>query len=275
MSGEMGELVRRLGGIPRFAPAVRETSVDCREPVAAFLRALESAAPPVIVFLTGVAVNALFEEAERQGRVAFLLESLSCATLACRGPKPVAALKRRGISPSVCAREPFTSEELLSALNAYDLRNLQVVLFHYGERNDTLVREFRARGAQVTDLCLYEWQLPEDTKPMTVLIEDVLAGHVDTLVFTSQIQGRHLLQIARGMGAEAALIDALNSRVVVAAVGPVCRAALEDAGIRPHVVPTNPKMGPLIAALGEYFAALRQGHQPRRREEHNDVMRSH
>ncbi len=257
MSGEMGELVRRYGGIPRFAPAVRETPVDCREPVAAFLQTLESAGPHVIVFLTGVAVNALFEETERQGRLPFLLQSLSCATLACRGPKPVAALKRRGISPSVCAREPFTSEALLSALNAHDLRNVEVVLLHYGERNDTLARQLRARGAQLTELCLYEWQLPENTKPMTALIEDVLAGHVETVVFTSQIQGRHLLQIAAGMGAEAALIDALNSRVVVAAVGPVCRAALEGAGITPHVVPTNHKMGPLIATLAEHFLALR------------------
>ncbi len=257
MSGEMGELVRRHGGIPRFAPAVRETPVDCREPVAAFLHALESAAAHVIVFLTGVAVNALFEEAERQGRLPFLLESLSCAMLACRGPKPVAALKRRGISPSVCAREPFTSEELLSALNAYDLRNLQVVLFHYGERNDTLAREFRARGAQVTELCLYEWQLPDDTKPLTVLIEDVIAGHVDTVVFTSQIQARHLLQVAAEMGVGASFIEALNSRTVVAAVGPVCRAALEQAGITPRVVPANPKMGPLIATLAEHFHALR------------------
>ncbi len=73
------------------------------------------------------------------------------------------------------------------------------------------------------------------------------------------------------MGAEAALIDALNSRVVVAAVGPVCRAALEEAGIRPHVVPTNPKMGPLIAALAEHCSHCEPTGCKCDHEEHEDV----
>jgi uroporphyrinogen-III synthase len=258
MGSEMGELVRRYGGIPRHVPTVREVPVDCREPVAAFLNALESAVPRVIVFLTGVGVDALFDEAERQGRLPFLLETLPRATLACRGPKPTAALKRRRLVPTVCARDPYTTSELLEALNERDLRDVEVVLVHYGEPNDALARQLRARGALLNELCLYEWQLPEDTKPMTALIHDVVAGGaVDTVVFTSQVQGRHLLQVASAMGVAPSFVDALNSRTVVAAVGPVCRAALEEAGIMPHVVPTNPKMGPLIAALAEYFAGCR------------------
>ena len=120
MSGEMGELVRRYGGIPRSVPAVREIPIDCREAVAGFLQTLASPVPRVIVFLTGAGADALFEESERQGRLPFLLESLSRATLVCRGPKPVAALKRRRISPTVYTREPYTSEELLEALNGRD-----------------------------------------------------------------------------------------------------------------------------------------------------------
>jgi len=37
----------------------------------------------------------------------------------------------------------------------------------------------------------------------------------------------------------------------------VCRAALEESGIVPDVVPANPKMGPLVASLAEYFASCR------------------
>ena len=257
MSGEMGELVRRHGGLPRFAPAVRETAIDCREPVAAFLNTLASPAPRIVVFLTGVGANALLDEAERQGWLPFLLESLSRATLVCRGPKPVAALKRRGLAPTLVARDPFTSAEVLDVLDGRDLNQVPVVLVHYGERNDRLAVAIRERGACLDELCLYEWQLPEDTQPVVDLIGDVLTGKVDSVVFTSQVQGRHLLQIAAAMGLDAALVDALNARVVVAAVGPVCRAALEEAGIVPHVVPTNPKMGPLITALAEYFATCR------------------
>jgi len=256
MSGEMGELVRRYGGIPQCVPAVRETPIDCSGPVSDFLRTLETDAPRVVVFLTGVGATALFDEAERQGRLPFLLDSLSRATLVCRGPKPAAALKRRRLSPAFSIREPYTSNELLEALNDRDLRDVEVVLLHYGERNDTLAHELRARGARLNELCVYEWQLPEDTEPMRALVDDVLAGRVDAVVFTSQIQGRHLLQVASAMGVGAPFVSALNSRTVIATVGPVCCAALEQAGLTPHVVPANPKMGPLVAALAEYFHAV-------------------
>ena len=265
MSAEMGELVRRYGGIPRFVPAVREKPVDCREPVAAFLKTLECEAPRVIVFLTGAGVDALFDEVGRQGRLPFLLDALPRATLACRGPKPAAALKRRRLSPTVCARDPYTTAEVLDALTGRDLRNVEVVLIHYGERNSALAGRLRAKGALLNELCLYEWLMPEDTRPMAALVDDVLAGGVDTVVFTSQVQGRHLLQVAARMGVAPSFVEALNSRTVVAAVGPVCRAALEEAGIVPHVVPDNPKMGPLIASLAEYFAATKT--------EHDDAMK--
>lgn len=255
MSEEMGGLVRRYGGVPRFAPSVRETAIDCRAPVRSFLQTLETAAARVIVFLTGAGANALFDEAERQGRLAFLLDALANATLVCRGPKPSAALKRRRLTPAVSVREPYTTTELLEALEAMHLRDVHVALVHYGEKNDLLANALRARGALLDELCLYEWQLPHDTRPMKVLIADVVAGRVDAIVFTSQIQGRHLLQVAADLGVKEGFIHALNAQTVVASVGPVCSAALEEAGITPHVVPVNPKMGPLIASLAEYLSA--------------------
>jgi uroporphyrinogen-III synthase len=261
MTSEMGELVRRYGGVPQFAPAVRETTVDCRGLVETFLKTLEHDAVRMVVFLTGVGANVLFDEAERQGRLPFLVDSLSRATLVCRGPKPTAALKRRGLSPAVSAREPYTTAEVLEALNGRELQGSEIVLVHYGERNHVLARQLRSRGAQLNELCLYEWQMPVDTQPLRRLIEDTISGEVDAVVFTSQIQGRHLLQIAAAIGVEAALISALNRRVVVAAVGPVCRSALEDAGITPHIVPENPKMGPLMAALAQHYAATKTHHE--------------
>jgi hypothetical protein len=56
---------------------------------------------------------------------------------------------------------------------------VEVVLIHYGERSEMLARELRGRGALLNELCLYERQLPEDTQPMMVLVEDVVAGRVD------------------------------------------------------------------------------------------------
>jgi uroporphyrinogen-III synthase len=41
--------------------------------------------------------------------------------------------------------------------------------------------------------------------------------------------------------------------VVIASVGEVTSRALRDAGVEPHVEPDEPKMGPMVKALAEFF----------------------
>ena len=254
MGTELAELVRRRGGLVRSAPAVREAPTDCADIVSAFLSRIRTPARRVHVFLTGAGATALFQEAERQGKLALTIESIRAGIIVCRGPKPTAALKRYGLSPNASAVSPYTSRELLEAMKAIDLTGSQVTVVHYGERNEALSGELRQRGATLHELCLYEWRLPDDVSPLQELARELTTRDIDAVVFTSQVQWKHLLRIASDLGLSEAMIDALNSRVAVAAVGPICSAALEASGVRPHVVPDNPKMGPLVAALSDYFS---------------------
>jgi uroporphyrinogen-III synthase len=258
MSGEMAELVRRYGGDARSAPAVSEAPIDCAGVVAELLDRLERPARRVFIFLTGVGAAALFAEANRQERLSFLLESLNTATIVCRGPKPAAALRRYGLTPTLSAKDPYTSRELLDAVAAMDLTDADVTLVHYGERSEPLAEALRARGAMLNELCLYEWRLPSDIEPLKELIRAIVARDVDAVIFTSQIQWRHLVQVAAAMGLMEAVSEAFKSDVVVASVGPVCTEALQASGIEPHVVPASPKMGPLVAALAEHFKDVKR-----------------
>ncbi len=54
-----------------------------------------------------------------------------------------------------------------------------------------------------------------------------------------------------------ALAEALERRVVTGAVGPTCAAALRSRGVQDVVVPQNPKLGPLFAALASRLDAPR------------------
>jgi uroporphyrinogen-III synthase len=85
------------------------------------------------------------------------------------------------------------------------------------------------------------------------MVTAAIEGSVDALLFTSQIQFRHLQQVAAGMDLSAGLTDALNERVIVAAVGPVCAAALRAGGVVPDVLPASPNSASLVSALGDYF----------------------
>jgi uroporphyrinogen-III synthase len=253
MSGELGELVRRHGGVPRCVPSVREAPVDCAAQVASFLDGLNDGTPAVVVFMTGAGVVALFREAENQGRLSSLQRSLRLATLVCRGPKPTAAIRKQGLSPALDVGEPFTSTELLQAMTSLTLDRTRVTIVHYGERSDALSDELRTRGAFVQDLVLYEWLLPEDPGPLQQFVRDTLGRQFDAVVFTSQIQCRHLFRVAAGIGLAAQLKEALNGEVVVAVIGPVCRATVEAFGVAQCIEPGHPKMGPLVASLADHF----------------------
>jgi uroporphyrinogen-III synthase len=253
MSRELENLVRRYGGQPRSAPALREAPREAPVDLDAFLDHLCAGGFPVVIFLTGVGVTTLLQEASARGRLEVTIAALRRTTIACRGSKPAAALRQQGVPTHISAREPFTSAELLDALQATELAGIDAALVHYGERNEPLAEALRNRGAHVQELCLYEWQLPDNLEPLRELIADVIQARVDVVAFTSKVQCRHLFQVAASMGCAADLADALNARTTVAVIGPVCRAALREHGVMSHVMPATPKMAPLVAAIAEYL----------------------
>jgi uroporphyrinogen-III synthase len=127
-------------------------------------------------------------------------------------------------------------------------------MLHYGERAEEMARYLMSRGAQLDELCLYEWQLPEDTSPMKELIGEVIRGELDSVAFTSKIQVRHLFQVAAEIGKADELRKALNTKTVVTAIGPTCAAELIETGVPPRVVPEHPKMGYMVKAMVDYFS---------------------
>ena len=250
LGSELSELVRRLGGTPYPVPAVRE--IPRLEHVPAFLDTLAAGRFSMVICLTGVGVQRLLGEAERLGRLDEALAALRVVTTVCRGPKPSAVLTRYGLPVHIRPDEPYTTKELLAALNAIELQGKGVALLHYGELNHPLADALRARGAVLEELCLYEWRMPEDAEPLKRLVQELVGGQVDAIAFTSQIQCRHLFDVAATLGQADALTEALCRDVVVAAIGPVCASALRVYGVTPDVLPAHPKMGALITALADY-----------------------
>lgn len=251
---EVAAMVERLGGTTMCAPAVRDvTGTEDWEPL---LLQITKGTFDLVVILTAASFEALCAEAEQRGLLAELLEALQDVTLACRGPKPMAALRRRGLVPLVVTDRPHTTVELLTALDSHRLSNRHALLLHYGERNDAFERALTSRVASLTGACLYEWAVPEDVTPLCHLIVAVVERAVDAVLFTSQVQCRHLLRVAAEMNMLDALIDSLSRHVVVGAVGPVCASALRAAGVIPDVMPDTSSSVALVRALADYYTIV-------------------
>jgi uroporphyrinogen-III synthase len=93
---------------------------------------------------------------------------------------------------------------------------------------------------------------------MEALVGELIEGRVDAVAFTSQVQVRHLFDVAADAGRDAALRYALRNRTVTASIGPTCSRALEELSAPPHVVASPPKMRPLVTAIGEHLAERRR-----------------
>ena len=253
MSRELSRLVEKHGGNPLCVPALREVRASSLEETRSVLADLVVARHDVVIFMTGVAASLLFEVAEEEGQRQALVSGLARITTVARGPKPTAALRGFGVPPTLTAREPFTSAELIDALSGVPLEGRRVLLFHYGERSATLAETLRARHVELEECWLYRWLMPHDTRALEALIGSVIAGQVDALVITCQVQFRHLLEAARQVSLARELLEALRRDVVVAAMGPTCHAILQVHGVPVHVMPEQPKMGPLIRSLMLYL----------------------
>ena len=257
MTGALASMISKRGGEPVCAPALREAPLDCADDVGYLLDRLAGNSIDVVVFQTGVGARALFAEADRQSRQDELLDALRGITTVCRGPKPTAALRQAKVQVSAGIAAPYTTKELLDALIDLPVRGKRLMALQYGERNAALMSALRDECERADELCLYEWQLPDDVSPMESLIDELLDGRVDVITFTSQVQIRHLYQVAAANDVpQSELSDALNERTIVCAVGPTCAAALADVGVTTDTQPEYPKMGHMVNALAEYVGEL-------------------
>jgi uroporphyrinogen-III synthase len=262
MSRELARLVEKHGGEPLCVPAVRECPELTPQVATRLLDDLAGDRHEVVVFMTGVAVSLLFETAEQLGRRPDLVAALRRLTTVCRGPKPTAALRGFGVPPTLNARDPFTSAELIDAMSSIELKGRRVILLHYGERSETLAETLLARQAKLEEIWLYRWLMPDDTEGLARVVTRVISGDIDALAITCQIQFRHLYMVAEQLGLAIKLVRALNERVVVAAVGPTCQAILQAYGVQVQVMPDHPKMGPLVLALMRHLDQRRSPSEP-------------
>lgn len=254
MRSEMGSLIQRNGGVPYSAPVLQEIYLKDSPDVRRLVQDVCSGAVNVMVLLTGVGTRALIETAAAMDRQEEFLGALDQLTVIARSPKPARVLRQHKIHVDVMPPEPYTSEDLLNAVADIDLKGRELAVQAYGSPNGFLTQGLSDLGANVREVTLYTWGLPEDLTPVLKLIDDLKRGAIDAVAFTSQPQPGNLIAIAAQAGAEESLRRRLNGPdVVVASVGPVCTRGVSKAGINVDVEPDHPHMGNLVQALARHF----------------------
>src|SRR5262245_13359966 len=158
------KLILEQGGECFNAPSVRERPLDSNPQVVQFAKELIAARYDMVIFTTGVGTRYLVDALAASGLVEPFIEALKRVSIVSRGPKPAAVLNDMGISVSVNVPEPNTWREVLEATSRFNPRSVAVQ--EYGTPNLELVSVLRQRGANVTPVAIYRWDLPEDVGPL-------------------------------------------------------------------------------------------------------------
>ena len=247
-AAEIAELIRKQGGNPFVAPSMREAPLEESREIFDFADKLLARAFDMVILLTGVGTRQLDRTlATRLPPTAFA-DALRRATVVARGSKPAAVLRAMNVTPTLIAPEPNTWREVLAVTAGRPEK--QIAIQEYGRPNPELIDGLRARGAEVTAVKVYRWELPEDIEPLREAARRLATGEFPVVLFTTGVQIAHLLDVARQEGIEQQTLDALG-RIFVGSVGPATTEALEEFGIHPAFEPSHPKMGILVHEAAE------------------------
>jgi len=252
-ASEMGELIRRQAGVPFVAPSMREAPIENNTEAFEFAERLFHGDFDLMIFLTGVGTRALNKVLASRYPEERFAEALRKIAIAARGPKPLAALRELKVPVAVTAPEPNTWRELLAALDGR--METRIAVQEYGKSNAELLEALRQRGAEVTPVRVYQWDLPEDLAPLREAVHRIADGKADVAMFTTSIQIPHLFRIAAEEQLDQSMLQALR-RMVIASIGPTTTETLEEFGLEPDITPSHPKMGFLVKETAEQAASI-------------------
>ena len=255
-AAEMQRMIEKCDGTARVSPSMREAPTDDDRVLIDFAHRLIAGQIDVMLLLTGVGTRMLIERAERHVDRGRLLDSLSDIPTLARGPKPVAAMRDFGLSPTHRAPAPNTWREVLATLDAsFPVANLTVGLQEYGETNTSLIAGLEARGATVERVRVYRWELPEDREPIEENARRLAAGEIDVAMFTSANQINNLLRVSEELGIASGVNRGLR-RAVIASIGPTTSERLRELGIPVDLEASHSTMGRFVQEAAEHSGDL-------------------
>ena len=250
----LGGMLEAQGALTLRCPLVAIADAPDPVPVLAWLSRFIDAPPDDLILMTGEGLRRLRGFAERAGLSSAFRAALGEVRTITRGPKPARALREIGLTPGLRAELP-TSEGVATVLAQWAapapdaLRGRRVAVQLYPDAPATLVDFLTGAGASPDPVWPYAYLPAVGDAEVLRLIEEMAAGRVDAVAFTSAAQIVQLFEMARAAKAEPQLHAALG-RTAIAAIGPVVAADLQRRGLNVAIMPHDTFfMKPLVTAI--------------------------
>lgn len=235
------------GASVRWVPVLRTVDGADRSHLHAATERIASGGLDVLVAQTGQGLTWWLDTVPSHIRPR-LDHVLANAEVMTRGPKATSAARRNGLNVTWQAPSE-TTNDVVAHLDSLDLTGCRCAIVFDGNDNSAIIETARQRGADVVELPIYRYAVPDRTTDIEELIRDIIAGNVDVVTFTASPAIRHLRSLARDVGNVDELDAALTTRCRPAVVGPVCAATAREANWGQIIEPATARLIPMLDAV--------------------------
>ena len=239
--------LERHGADVRHAPTITIVPLDRDPELRAATSTLVAAPIDCTVVTTGAGFRGWLDAAAGWGLDDALLDRLRASRIYARGPKAVGAVRGFGLRESFSA-DSESNAELFGSLVSAGVSGARIAVQLHGTPLPEHTSQLVAAGASLVEVQPYRWFSPPDVTPVHGLIDAAVAGELGALAFTSAPAAANLLTLAREYGRYDELLAALRGPLLVACVGPVTAAPLEEVGVE-TVQPERQRLGALVKLL--------------------------
>ncbi len=273
-ASELAHLITTFGGRPYLAPTVGiEPRQDISKEAEFFINKILETRIDYVVFMTGPGVYSLMVTAKNIGLEKKFTKALQSTTVIARSFKPKLALANHGIKTDMIPKEN-TAEGIVKLLKSLNISGSNIAVLWHGSYSPLLKNELNAVGAKVLESSTYRYSfdlkesgasilemmgfksIPPDELKVVKLLEDIGNGFIDAITFTSPPSAHDLFKIAETYHLKKQLQYHLNKDVIVVAVGPSTRKAIEENYVHVDVMPEVYKMGAMIKSLTDYLGQV-------------------
>ncbi|WP_285765731.1 uroporphyrinogen-III synthase [Peribacillus sp. SI8-4] len=250
---ELSKIVRNLGGIPLVRPAQGTVFLDDSHLEDDVTR-LMAGEFDWIILTTGVGTELLYKTAVKLEAGDRFIAALRSINIAARGYKTVNMLKKLGLKPLVRDDDGSTAG-LVRNLEGHLSGDVKVALQLHGDPAPLLMNWLDGQSVEHKEILPYE-HIPPEKETMQRLVGEILAGTIDSVVFTSAPQPRNLMKYVREQGVEDEMIEQFKSKVIALAVGKVTAQVIIDEGIERVIYPEDQRMGSAMVELVKFYHGI-------------------
>lgn len=253
-AGDLASALERRGALVSRAPALSIVPNADDEELIRRTRELVERPPDIVVVTTGVGLRGWMDAAHEHDLAEELADALRGSQFVARGPKAHGAIQQAGFVADWVA-ESETAAEVGDYLLSSSLVGKRIAVQHHGAGADRLDQLLAGAGADVVSLTVYRWGPPADPQLLDRSVAQAAAGEVDAVLFTSAPGAAEWIRAAGRRSAVDGIRDrAASGRLLLAAVGPITAAPLQEHGLRATIADRG-RLGSLARCVIGYFGS--------------------